>query len=165
MQLIRRTGDFAAPPERVFAVIADPAFHTDKVRRTSEGDGGSATVDPDGDGVRIETVRLLATAGFPDFVRAVVGSRLTVREISLWGAADATGARVGTLSVSVVGAPVTLRGSLALTPTATGTTEIVDAQLRAAVPLLGGKVEQAATPALLASIDTELDLLRARLRA
>lgn len=153
---------FAATPEQVYAVIADPAYQDEKAANGTLP-GSSSTVTPDGEGVRIDTVRVLSSDGLPGFARSVVGDQLTVEESQVWHAAGADGGRFADVEVRVGGAPIVMTGRLALTPTGEGTEQTVDGDLKARIPFLGAKVEEAAAPAITDAIEAEYALIRARL--
>ncbi|HEX5534909.1 MAG TPA: DUF2505 domain-containing protein [Actinomycetales bacterium] len=139
---------YAAPPEKVAEMLADPTFY----EQVSERMGAvSATVEVSGDPsgpFTVTTERKMPTDGFPDFARKFVGDTVSVRQVDEWHAEEEGGVRRGTLLVEVHGAPLRMHGSLLLAPTDTGTTETVDGELKAAVPLIGGKLEEAARPAI-----------------
>ena len=79
-------------------------------------------------------------------------------------AADA-GAHVvcADLDLTVSGAPLRLRGTIDLTPAGNGARMAVAADLTCSIPLVGKKVEQAAQPAIIDSIDAEARFLAERL--
>ena len=60
--------------------------------------------------------------------------------------------------------PVALTGTIDLTPSAKGATQEVRADLKAKVPLIGGTIEKAAAPAILAGIDAVAEMAKERLR-
>ena len=72
-----------------------------------------------------------------------------------WGGATGDGTRTGTLTVEVAGAPVAMRSSVRLAPAAGGTQISIDGDLKASIPLFGGKVEKAAAPAVIDAIRSE----------
>ena len=76
-----------------------------------------------------------------------------------WGAAGPVrGRRNGTVVVEIKGAPVRLTGSLRWRPKAAARAERVDGDLKASIPLVGGKVEKAAEPAIRAAITKEQEI-------
>lgn len=156
---ISMSGDFAAPADQVFAVIADEQFQTSMVTTP----GSSATVESRGDRTVITSVRVLPTDGLPDFARTFVGDTLTLSETQDWGPAAPDGTRRGTLTLAVAGAPLTLNGTLSLAPNGTGSTQHIEGDLRARVPLVGGKIENSAAPALKDAMETEFARIRQRL--
>lgn len=146
---------YAAEPQAVFEMLTDQAFQERKLAQTGAlSYNASVVVSGDG-GAVVASSRALPTDRVPDAFRTFVGDRLTVEQTETWNPPGPDGARTGTLSVSIPGAPVKLTASLSLAPTATGCLEIVSGELKARVPLIGGKIEKAAEPAVRAAIDAE----------
>jgi hypothetical protein len=144
---IAKTIEYAASPDEVFAVLADQAFQEAKCTATG-AIRHTATVTSDADRTVITTERVLPTRGMPDFAKNMVGETIKVVETQDWGPADGDGARAGTLSMSVGGVPVAMSGSLSLAPGGAGSVETIDADLKASLPLIGGKIEKAAAPSV-----------------
>ncbi len=142
---IAKSIEYAASPEEVFAVLTDQAFQEAKCAATG-AIRHTATVRTDADRTVITTERVLPTSGMPDFAKNMVGETLKVTESQDWGPADGDGSREGTVSMAVAGVPVALKGTLSLAPGGAGTVEAIDADLKASVPLIGGKIEKAAAP-------------------
>ncbi len=142
---IAKSIEYAASPEEVFAVLTDQAFQEAKCAATG-AIRHTATVRTDADRTVITTERVLPTSGMPDFAKNMVGETLKVTETQDWGPADGNGSREGTVSMAVAGVPVALKGTLSLAPGGAGTVEAIDADLKASVPLIGGKIEKAAAP-------------------
>ncbi|MGL5817793.1 MAG: DUF2505 domain-containing protein [Phycicoccus sp.] len=150
--------EFDAGPDAVYAVLVDPAFQDAKCAATSEGGTYTVDITAGATGQRVRTERDLPAAGLPDIARSFVGNRLTIVEVLEW-ARDDSGHRA-TLDLHVKGAPLTLKGALALGLSSTGTTESLDAELKANVPFIGGKIEQSAAVPIRAAFDVETELLR-----
>jgi hypothetical protein len=151
---IRDTIDYAATPERVFAMLTDKAFQ----ERKSAATGAlsySVSISTRGEDTVIVGKRAMPTDRLPDFVKSFVGKELELTETSTWGPAAADGSRQGRLTVAVGGAPIALDASLSLEPVSQGSREVVEGELKAKVPLLGGRIEQAAAPAIEAAINVE----------
>ncbi|GAA4357820.1 DUF2505 domain-containing protein [Angustibacter luteus] len=148
---------YDAAPDDVFAMLTDPDFQRQVCEATGAIDH-SVDVEQAGGGATITTTRTLPADDLPDFVRKFVGSTLKVMRVDHWGAAGADGAREGTVVVEIQGAPVRLSGTIALAPDGAGTAERVDGDLKASVPLVGGKIEKAAEPAIRAAIAKEQEL-------
>ena len=151
---ISETVTYSATPEAVYAMLTDPAFQERKC-----ADAGALRQEVgvhEGDaGARVVTKRDLPTDGLPDFAKKVVGTTLTIVETYDWGPRATDGARDAALVVEASGAPVALRGTVSLRPSGTGSTLAVTGDLKAAIPLFGGKVEQAAAPAFIAGLRAE----------
>ena len=110
---------------------------------------------PVGDRTVITTERILPSDGLPDFAKSMVGETLKVTETQDWGPASADGSRRGTVEMAVAGAPIALNGTLAIAPGGPGAVEKLDAELKARIPLIGGKIEKAAAPPIEEAIDIE----------
>ncbi|HMM97319.1 MAG: DUF2505 domain-containing protein [Micrococcales bacterium] len=162
MRLTRRE-QLAATPEEAYALLTDPAFQEAKCAATTDGGAYSAEVTDGAVGARVTTSRELPADGLPDVARSFVGATLTVVEVYDWGAPAPDGSREAVVDLHVKGAPLTLKGRLALLPDGAGSVEVLDAELRANVPLVGGRIEKAAADPINAAIDVEVRLLRERL--
>ena len=145
---------FAADPAKTFAVLMDEDFQ-EEVCRSTGSVGTEVSVDQTGGGATIRTSRELPTDQFPDFIKKFVGDTVHVVRVDTWGPAAADGARDGTIVVEIKGAPVRLTGTITLRPQGAETIEDVDGDLKASVPLIGGKIEKAAAPAIREAIDIE----------
>jgi hypothetical protein len=160
---VRVTADlrYDADPTTVFEMLMDPAFQDRKLGQT-----GALTwevqVRPENGGAVIVTRRAMPTDQVPDAFKSLVGNEIRIAQTETWGPAGPDGARTGTLDLEVVGAPVRLKASLSLTATGDGgSVELVDGELKARVPLIGGRIEKAAEPAVRAAIDAEQRIGRA----
>lgn len=114
------------------------------------------------------TWRVVSTKPLPAFVRAfVAGGRLAYLEQLTWRRASATAELV--VTPQILGGRVELSGRYALTAAGPGTVRrVYTGEIRAAIPLIGGKVErgilaefEAAMPAMTACTQRWLDEHRA----
>jgi uncharacterized protein DUF2505 len=142
----------------VFAMLTDAAFQERKCAATGALES-EVEIErfPDG-GATIRTQRTMPADQVPDYARAFVGTTLLIVQVDDWAPPGPDGAREGTVVVEIKGAPVRFAGSLALGPTArdgTGTVEAIDGDIKASVPLIGGRMERALEPALKAAIRVE----------
>jgi hypothetical protein len=151
---ISHTVEFPAPPHEVFEMLAEPRFQEAKCGATAALEH-AVSVELSGDHTIIRTERLLPASGLPDFARSMVGETLKVGEEQEWGPASANGSRRGTLVLHIHGAPMSLKGSVRLEPGGAGTVQHIEADLKAHVPLLGGKIEKAAAPVIESAIEVE----------
>jgi hypothetical protein len=145
---------YAATPEEVFTMLTDKTFQDRKLSRTGAL-SWSAEVRQENGGAVVTSTRALPTDQVPDAFRALVGQQITINQTESWGPAAPDGSRTGTLVVEVAGAPVRMNATLSLTSSGTGSVEVVDGELKARVPLVGGRIERAAEPAVRAAIDAE----------
>jgi hypothetical protein len=151
MDLHRETR-YAADPQTVFEMLTHKGF-IQKRAEAAHAIRHEVTVERLGGGCRTRAQQTLP-AEVPDFVRRLVGQHIELDEVITWGEPASDGSRRGDLQVSVTNAPVSLKGTIQLVPSSDGTTrQIVDAELKASVPLIGRKIEEAAAPAVLAGLD------------
>ncbi|GGL28593.1 DUF2505 domain-containing protein [Phycicoccus endophyticus] len=162
MRLTRRE-QLAATAQQVYAVLTDAGFQHAKCEATTAGGRYEVEVSEHALGHRVRTARELPADGLPDVARSFVGDTLTVVEVYDWGAPEPGGARQASVDLHVQGAPLTLKGTLRLEGDGAGSLELLDAELKATVPLVGGRIERAAAGPIDAAIGRELDLLRERL--
>jgi uncharacterized protein YndB with AHSA1/START domain len=146
---------YDADPAAVFAMLTDPAFQERKLAATGALEH-DVTIEARADGgAVVRSRRTMPTDEVPDLVRNLVGQTLTVVQVEDWGPPAADGGRAGTVTVDVSGAPVRLTGTLRLAPAAAGTVESIAGDLKARVPLVGGRIEKAAEPAIRLAIEVE----------
>lgn len=146
---------YDADPSAVYAMISDPDFQERKLANTGAL-SYEVTVDAHEDGgITVTSRRELPTDRVPDFVKGFVGSTIKVEQVEEWEAVEADGVRNGSLVADVSGMPVKFTARLSLAPSADGTLEVVQGDLRASVPLIGGKVEKATEPAIKAAVAAE----------
>lgn len=146
---------YATSPARVAEMLADSGF----VERKCVAMGATRhTVLVEGDPTGAFTVtssRTLPTTDFPDVARRFVGDTVTIRQVDAWQEAGVDGGREGTVLVEIVGAPLKMSGGQWLRPDGDACVQTVDGDLKASVPLVGGKLEKAAAPAIRAAMRKE----------
>ena len=149
---ISRSYELRAPVDAVLAVLADEAA----VRRRSEGEGlGSRVLRHE---VADDAVRIVVATGIPlDWLPTAITSRLgsspTVERMEEW-TRSADGAQ-SPLTFEFSGLPVRCTGSASLAPVGTGSRLDADLSVTVDVPLLGGSVERAVAPQIVAALDAE----------
>jgi hypothetical protein len=146
--------------DEVHALLTDQAFQEAKCAATTDGGATSVDISRNAGGQRVRTSRELPSDGLPDVARSFVGDHLTVIEVHDWSGPAADGSRQSALDIHVKGAPLTIKGTLRLEPSGSGTAEVLDAELKANVPLIGGRLEKAAAAPINTAIEIETGLLR-----
>lgn len=140
---------FHADPRTVFEMLADEEYVSRKATAMGALEHDVVVQRLSSGGARIQLQRTLPSM-VPDFVRPLVGNTLEIEQTEDWAAAGADGGRRGDLNARIANAPVRLSGSLLLLPSdAAGTIHRVDVEVRAKVPFLGGRIEQAIGEVLL----------------
>lgn len=132
---------FEADPAAVFAMLTDESFIARKAT-AAKALRHTVSVTRDGDRVVIDLVRVMPP-DVPDFARRFVGETIDVKQTDVWQPAAADGSRSGTIRLEMVGAPVTCSGTMRLSSTGGTTTVAVHCNVKASLPLFGGKIEQA----------------------
>jgi Protein of unknown function (DUF2505) len=149
--------DYAADPDHVFAMLTTVEFQERKCARTGALNS-YVEVSQHDDQTVILTKRTLPTDSFPEFVRNLVGQVVLVIQTDTWGPRQADGSREGVILVDIEGAPLHLKGTLALHPGGSGTSEKIDGELKASVPLISSRIEKAAAPAVESAIRSEREI-------
>lgn len=129
---------FPATPDRVRAMLLDPAYAQMRAERTGAL-SVEANVRNEG-GQDVLAIERVIPAEVPDFARAFVGETLTVKETHAWGALDGTSCE-GTIAVTF-SAPVGVKGTMRLFAEGDATIVELDGSIAASIPFMGGKVEE-----------------------
>lgn len=143
---ISSTVEFAADPDRVYAMMTDPDY-LELVCRASEASDSDVSVT----GARTKTSRTLRA---PASAAKFTGPHLTVVEEVTWGSDEGDGTRTGTVKMTVPGQPVTMNGTMIISPGGPGSVVELKGRLKVAIPLLGRKFEESAAPAVMAGFRT-----------
>lgn len=132
---------FDADPAAVFAMLTDEAY-IEKKTMAANAIRHTVTVRRDGDRATIDLLRVMPP-DVPDFVRRFVGDTIDIKQRDTWGPAAADGSREGGIELEMSGAPVRATGTMTLVPNGGSTVLTIKGLLKASVPLVGGKIEQA----------------------
>jgi uncharacterized protein YndB with AHSA1/START domain len=142
---------YDAPPERVYAMLADPAFR----RRSCEAMeviSADVQLEPatDGEGFTLVVDQLQNTKDLPSFARTFAGESTQAIQREEWRSATS-----GQLSIESPGRPARATGTIRLEPRGAGTTEVVELEITVKVPLIGGKLEKLMADKVAAGMDVE----------
>jgi hypothetical protein len=132
---------YAASVEQVASLFVDPEVV--RARYAAAGDRDLEILDcgTDGDDLVIHTRRTVDVEGLPGFATKVLKPTNTMEQVDVWDAPDAGGARNGSFTIDVKGAPVKVSGTMRLEPTPEGgTRHTVAGRFDVKVPLVGGKI-------------------------
>ncbi|SDS17626.1 DUF2505 domain-containing protein [Jiangella sp. DSM 45060] len=144
---------FDADPAAVFAMLTDEAY-IEKKTMAANAIRHQASVRRDGDRVTIDLLRVMPP-DVPDFVRRFVGETIDIKQRDTWGPAAADGSRDGSIELEMSGAPVRATGTMRLAGNGASTVLTIKALLKASVPLVGGKIEQAVHQGLMHAVKVE----------
>ncbi|MDF8262889.1 DUF2505 domain-containing protein [Luteipulveratus flavus] len=145
---------YDAPPDEVWAMTASTEFQD---RKCAEGGALSyeTSVTEQGDRTLIVATREMPTDGIPDQLRGLIGKSVTVTETQDWGPATADGSREARVEVAMKGQPVAMKGRAWTTVSPTSTRIDVEGDVKAKIPLIGGRIEKAVGPVIRAAIESE----------
>ena len=134
MRLTRELA-YAAPVPDVLAMLQDPAFW-DQVAAATGARESRTTVDRLGEVVEVVTDQQQDVVGVPSFAKRFVGDSTQAIVRQTWRGEEAG------YVVDSPGKPVSISGSAALKAGAAGSVLTYDLEVKAGVPLVGGKLEK-----------------------
>lgn len=143
---------FKASPDRVLAMLTDPAFLAHACERLG-AHSHEVTVDGEASGSPTTSTRAVVEA--PSEVSRFIGKTLTVVQTVAWGPRTASGGRDGRLDIAVPGLPVTLTGAAALSGTDAETSIDYDGELTVNVPFVDRQIEEQAAPEITGVLNSQ----------
>lgn len=126
---------YDASPDEVYEMLADPAFR-ERVSAALDVVSADVAIDRRDEGFSLVNDQVQRTGELPAFARTFTGETTRAIQIEEWP--DSTG---GTVRIDAPGKPSSIVGTIALVPAGTGTTEVVELDVKVKVPLVGGKLE------------------------
>lgn len=140
------TTTIAHPAADVSDALLDELFH----RHITEQMGGEvAAFEKQGtdDGpVTITMVRTVPANRLPDMARKFVGDKLRVEQVEVWSAPAEDGSRTAQITLTVPTAKVSSEVQQTVEAQGEGTQITVEGSVNCRIPLVGGKLAQAAEP-------------------
>lgn len=124
-----------ATPEQVYAMLADPAFR-EAVCEYQRFPRREVTITPAGDGMTVRVDQHRPADEVPGFARKIVGDEINILQEEQWSSPTEAA-----LSVTIPGKPGSMVGTVRLVGDDAGTTEVVRADVKVNIPLVGGKLE------------------------
>ncbi|WP_161605410.1 DUF2505 domain-containing protein [Pimelobacter simplex] len=140
---------YAAAPDEVFAMLADPAFR-EKVAAAQQVVSVTVTATPAGTGVSLVVDQVQNTAGLPAIAKKIAGdtTQAVVRE-------EWSDPRSGTIEITAPGKPTRAAGTVTLVADGGATKLVVDLEVTVKVPLVGGRLEKLMTDNIDAGLSVE----------
>ncbi len=145
---------YDADPAAVYAMYVDPKFVQSKNERTG-GSNVSVKVSKKGKGNEIVASRTLPLGGLPSMAKKVVGDTVDTIETDVWEEAEADGSRNGTTVITFGKAPLHAEGTFRLEADGNQTVCTVVINVKANIPLVGGKAESVASEQVIRAINAE----------
>lgn len=154
---LHRDSFYDADPYAVFGMLTDREF-LDRRAVATKAIRHHVEVSNDAAGTTTRTRRTLETDAIPEALRKLVGPTIDIDEVITWGAPEPDGGRTGRVEVDVAKVPVSGRGTMRLVAEGGRTRQAVELEIKASIPLVGRKVEEAAAPAVVAALEVEEQL-------
>jgi hypothetical protein len=136
---LSNTYEFAAAPAAVYALLTDRAFLEARLEATGGNDPEVVSLDSDGADTKVVTRQAIPASALPSMVASMISGDPITERTEDWRA-DGDG-YAADFSVVIKGAPATLKGTIALTPSAAGSSLAVNGSASVPIPLFGGKIE------------------------
>jgi hypothetical protein len=124
-----------ATPEQVYAMLATPDFR-EQVCEFQRFPRRTVTITPNGDGMAVKVDQFRPATEVPSFARKFVGEEINIVQEETWHSPTSAD-----LTVTIPGKPGDMNGTVTLTGDATGTTEVVEVDVKVSIPVVGGKIE------------------------
>ena len=140
---------YDAPPDQVFEMLADPAFRQ-AACEAQDVISAEVQLERDGAGFTLVIDQLQRTDDLPGFARTFAGASTQAIQRETW--ASPAG---GDLEIEAPGKPTRMSGTIRLEATGTGTTEVVELEIKVKVPLIGGKLEKLMAEKVQSGMDAE----------
>jgi hypothetical protein len=126
---------YDAPPDDVLAMVTDPLFW-DRVGEATGALSSTATIGTEAGTTRVVIDQEQQVAGVPSFAKKFVGDSTRAITTQVWRGHEAS------FEVDAPGKPTRISGTATLAENGTGSTLTYDLDVKASVPLVGGKLEK-----------------------
>jgi hypothetical protein len=140
---------YDAAPAEVFEMLADPAFR-ERVSAAMDVVSAEVSLERDGGGFTLRNDQVQRTAGLPSFAKKFAGDTTRAIQVEEWP--DPAG---GSIRIEAPGKPTNVQGTISLDAAGSGTTEVVELEIKVKVPLLGGKLEGLVADQVRTGMDVE----------
>jgi hypothetical protein len=132
---------YTKSPAEVFELIGSGAFQLELIAHIGGKNPELVEETRADDGsVRLVT-KQQNSVELPGFAKKLIPANTTVTQTFDWGPPAADGSRQGKWSAEAKGAPVSIGGPTELVADGTGARHVYGGQIKASVPLVGGKLE------------------------
>jgi hypothetical protein len=130
---------YDADPATVFAMFCDAEFVRAKYDALGYPKHELLEHETSDDGATIKTRRLVP-ANVPGFAKKLFGETTEMVQTDVWGP-ETDGVRHGTWKIDVPGKPVRASGAIRLEGVGEASMVTIDGELKASIPLIGGRLE------------------------
>ena len=137
---VRARHEYRHPVKKVWAAFSDPEFYQAKFEAIGHRNVEIVSTDTDDEGFCVEVSREVPLE-VPGFLRGILGEWNTLLQNERW-TEEGKGVYTNELEIEAHGVPALMTGTMTLAAHGKGCVNEVAITIRAAVPLIGGKLEQ-----------------------
>lgn len=150
--------DIPADVETAYAAITGEGWATGKAAALKDESTVVSREVGAGDAVTLVVTRKLPD-GIPGFLQKFLPADGRVTQTDIWAPAK-DGVRAGTWKAETPGSPVKVGGTMRLAPSGIGCAYVVEGEIKASIPLIGGKAEDIAVGMTKKLTASEAEVLR-----
>lgn len=150
-------------PQAVFALISTGGFQLELIAHLGGKDAELLEESVGTDGAVKVVTRQRTAVELPGFAKKLIPANTIVTQTYEWGPAGDGGTRQGVWSADVKGAPVAMGGPTELQAAGSGSVHSFHGEVKASVPLVGGKLESFALDNLRRELTRTAEFTAARL--
>jgi hypothetical protein len=132
--------EFPAPPATVYQLFTDRTFLEGRLADCGGVDPEIVTLDKTDDRATVTTRQAIPASVLPPMVATLMSGNPVTERTEDWRP-DGDG-YLADFSVTVKGAPASLKGTMTLSPAGAGSTLTVQGNASVPIPMFGGKIEQ-----------------------
>lgn len=159
---VTKSAAYVLGPDGILEIISEQDFQEEKCRATFAVDYEASVATRAGRTI-VTTERSMPMEHIPEIARGFMGNRFIIHETQEWSGPNAAGLYTAELKIHVEGAPITGTGRRLLAPDDEGGThDQIQIVIKASIPLIGRRIEEAAAPPVGAAAEIETELLAAR---
>ena len=163
MKQISESFTYGAGVEAVFGLISSGAFQVEIIRHLGGHDAEVVEESTAADGGLRLVTRQKTGVELPGFAAKLIPANTTVTQTYEWGAPAGDGSRHGTWKAEIRSAPVSIGGTTELRASGAGSVHVYGGQIKASVPLVGGRLESFALDNLRRDLCRSAEFTRYRL--
>ncbi len=139
---IEHTATYACSPAALHAALTTEEYWTARVQAVGGDAAALDSVTVAGGGIEVALTQVIAAKHLPSIIGKIKSGDLEISRTESWGPLQADAA-TGSVTARVNGTPARVRGASSLTGDDGSATVRTTAEATVAVPLIGGKIEQA----------------------
>ena len=141
MKTINERFEYNIGPQELFTLISNGAFQLELIAHLGGKDAELVEESAAADGGIKVVTRQRTGVELPGFAKKLIPASTTVTQTYIWGSAREDGSRDGTWRSEIGGAPVAMGGPTEIRTTESGSVHVFKGEVKASIPLVGGKLE------------------------